>query len=372
MRIGILAAFAGRNAGGPETYEVELLRALAAVDQCNEYHVLCLSDKAPSAFGVRQQNVAYKVMWPPFRPVSLLTSVPAAMIRRGLDLVHATFMPPPISPTRYIFTMVCDSMFQHPEFYPAAIRWRLQGLTRLALRRAALTICISQSIRDNIRERFKVPEERLAVVHLGASPKFRPIPRPENLEFLDRTYGIRFPYFLFSGRWEPRKNLLRILQAFAQFKGRFPSEVKLVLTGLRTWWAPQADALISRLGIEGEVVDLGKSPVDELPFLYSGALALVFPSLWEGFGLPVVEAMACGTPVITSNVSSMPEVAGRAALLVDPYSISEITEAMCRIASDSSKRQELAAEGLKRATTFTWDRTARQTLDAYERIGAPN
>lgn len=372
MRMGILAAFAGRNAGGPETYEVELLRALAALDRDTDYHVLCLSRRAPSVFGVQQENIRYHVMWPSFRPLSLLTTVPATLLSRRVNLVHATFMPPPISFQSYVFTMVCDSMFERPQFYPPAVRWRLQALTRLALRRAKLVLCISDSIRTNVMQRFGVPGERLAVVHLGVSPRFRPLPEDEKREFLRRRYNIHHPYLLFSGRWEPRKNLLRILEAFAAFKRESPSEVKLVLTGLRTWIAREADEIIARHGLQRDVIDLGKSPVDELPMLYGGAQALVFPSLWEGFGLPIVEAMACGTPVITSGISSMPEIAGPAALLVDPLSTTDIATAMHTIVSDDSLRATLSSRGLERARLFTWERTARQTLAAYRQIASVN
>jgi glycosyltransferase involved in cell wall biosynthesis len=144
------------------------------------------------------------------------------------------------------------------------------------------------------------------------------------------------------------------------------------MTGSRTWAAREADAIIAREKLRQEIIDVGKSPFEELPMLYSGADALIYPSLWEGFGMPIVEAMASGAPVITSNLSSMPEVAGGAALLVDPYSTTEIAEAMSRIVGDAGLRASLRDKGLERAKFFTWERTARRTLAAYRQMTAMN
>ncbi|MDZ7784568.1 MAG: glycosyltransferase family 1 protein [Halioglobus sp.] len=174
------------------------------------------------------------------------------------------------------------------------------------------------------------------------------------------------PDFLFSGRWEPRKNILRIIQAFAQFRAESKLDMQLVFTGERTWAAEEADNLIRKHALENDVVDLGKSSMDGLPQLYSGAVALAYPSLWEGFGLPIVEAMASGTPVITSNNSSMREIGDNAALLVDPQSVEAIAEAMYSIASDAVLQEKLREKGLARAEQFTWRRTAERTLALYQ------
>jgi glycosyltransferase involved in cell wall biosynthesis len=373
MRIGIFVATAGRNAGGPETYEVGLLRALAKIDRDNEYIVYCFNEAAERAVGVHQENFKYHHLWMGnVRPISMMTSLPWEIKRAGLDYVHATFIPPPICPQEYIYTLLCFSPFQYPEHYPAAVRLRIRALCERGVQKSTLTICISQSIKDSTAELFKLPLERFMVTHLAASDIFKPWPHDEMQDVLRNRYGIRDPYILFSGRWEPRKNILGTIEAFARVKKENPSNLKLVLTGKRTWSAREADELIARHGIQSEVIDLGKSPLEELPALYGGAQALVFASFWEGFGFPIVEAMACGTPVITSNVSSMPEVAGDAALLVDPHSIDEIAAAIHNITNQPRLREELKVKGLARAQQFSWETTARQTLAAYQQMAAAN
>lgn len=368
MRIALFLGSAGSNSGGPERHDIELVRSLTALDHDSDYLVVCLFPEGPARVGVQQENVSYEVLAPPIRTVSMLTSLPWAMWRRPVDLWHATYVPPPIAPKEYIFTLVCSSMFEMPELYPPAIRVRLVALMRRAVAKARYIICISDHIRQVLIERFGVSNDRLGVIHLGVSEAFRPFAKADCSEFVREHYAIEHPYFLFSGRWEPRKNIVRILEAFAAFKRETGSEVKMVFSGERTWAAHEADAVIHRNGLAAEVIDLGKSPVDELPILYSGAEALVYPSLWEGFGLPIVEGMAAGIPVITSNNSSMAEVSADAALLVDPLSVEDIAEAMIRITADATLATTMREKGLRRAMDFTWRHTAQQTLETYQRL----
>ncbi|HYR41772.1 MAG TPA: glycosyltransferase family 1 protein [Terriglobia bacterium] len=375
MKIGLLVGNAGRNSGGPEIYETNLLRSLLSLDHSNEYHVYCLDRRAPDVVGIRKENLQYHQLWPKYRPVSLLTSLPWKMLRHRVDVFHATFVPPPLALRNYIFTLVCFGMFRHPEFYPPPIRIRVQALMRLGARNAGRFLCVSKNVRDHYAERFHIPEDRLAVVYMGKSEIFHPIDDGEKRRFLKETYGIDQPYFLFSGRWEKRKNILGILEAFARVKEEAQIPHKLVLTGSRTWAAREAESLIERLGLHPHIVDVGKSPISHLPYLYGGADALVYASFWEGFGMPIIEAMACGTPVITSNVSSMPEVAGDSALLVDPYSIEDIASAMYELAVNPMHRAQLSAKGLARATQFSWEITAQRTLSEYGRfltVNSPN
>jgi glycosyltransferase involved in cell wall biosynthesis len=361
---------AGRQAGGPETYEHCLVRALAEVAPRNEYYVYCLSRPAADSFGAARANVRYHVLWPRLRWVSIAAILPIALRAAKLDVFHATFVPPPFAVRDYVFTMHDDSMFRHPEFYPPAIRWRLQNLVRRGLKRARLVLCISESVRASVAEAFRLPEERLAVVYHGVDPRFGPRPLDLVRRELAQRYGLHEPYTLFVGRLTARKNPVRMLEAFHRFRQEAKCPVKLVLAGNRSWTAEGFDEAMTRLGLQDSVIELGHVPDEDLPWLYCGALMLVFPSLWEGFGLPVIEAMASGTPVITSNVSSLPEVAGDAAVLVDPYSTDAIGDAMTRVFQDPGLRETLRARGLERARRFVWGETARQTLAAYTRARA--
>lgn len=366
MKIGMFLGSVGADSGGPERYETELVKHLAAIDTSNEYELLTLFPKGPERL-VQQENFTAKALTPSIRPVSMLATLPRQMRRARADVWHATYVPPPFSPADYMFTLVCSSMIEHPELFPPAIRLRLTTLTNRAIAKSNLIVCISDHIREVVRERYGVSEDRMAVTHLGASENFQPLDKAKAFEFVSEAYGINRPYFLFSGRWELRKNIVRIIQAFAKFRAESKIDMQLVFSGERTWAAEEADAVIRDNGLEQDVLDLGKSSFAELPQLYSGAVALAYPSLWEGFGLPIVEAMASGTPVITSNNSSMKEIGGDAALLVTPESVDEIAEAMYQIASSPELQDSLRTKGLERAARFTWRNTAEQTLALYER-----
>ena len=371
MKIGMFLGSVGSDSGGPERHEIELVKSLAAIDKNNEYHLLCLFNKGPERL-IQQENFSIKALGSNIRVLSMLTSLPYNMKKIRADLWHATYIPPPFSPCDYIFTLVCSSMFERPELYPPGVRFRLLALTERAIKKAKLIICISEHIKQVVQERYGVADDRLAVVYLGVSESFRPIEDSICKSRIKDLYGIQKPYFLFSGRWEPRKNIIRIIQAFARFKQQSQSDIQLVFTGERTWMADEADKIIRELKLENDIIDLGKSAVEELPFLYSGAVALVYPSLWEGFGFPIVEGMAAGVPVITSDNSSMAEVGAGAARFVNPLSVESIAEAMYELATDTELRTSLRERGLQRARIFNWHNTAVQTLNIYEKMVNPD
>lgn len=367
MKIGLFLGSVGSNSGGPERYESELVKHLAQIDKKNEYQLLCLFKDGPRRL-VQQSNFKTERLGPSVRAVSMLTSLPYKMRRYDMDVWHATYLGPPFTSKDYIYSLVCSSMIEHPELYPPAVRYRLVTLTNRAIAKAGLILCISDHIRQVVRERYGVSEDRLAVSYLGVSETFQPMDAGLCQDFVRTTYGIDRPYFLFSGRWEPRKNIVRIIEAFAQFKNEIESDIQMVFTGERTWAAEEAEKIIQDNKLQNDVIDLGKSPVGELPQLYAGALALVYPSLWEGFGLPIVEGMAAGIPVITSNNSSMAEIGAEAALLVEPTSVESIAEAMHNIASDEALRVSMRTRGLERAKKFSWKKTAEETLALYEQF----
>jgi glycosyltransferase involved in cell wall biosynthesis len=372
VKIALFLANAGRNSGGPEIYESQLVRQLARIDRENDYHLYCAHPAGPATVGVTQENFTFHVLKPSIRALSMGVTLPLSLHRLKPDVVHCTFVPPLFAPRNMAYTLPCTSVFQCPEVFPLAIRLRLQALCGLGVKAARLVFCISRHVEEYLTARLKVPADRLAYVPLAASEDFRPMTEAERRPVVQEKYGLNEPYFLFSGRWEPRKNVLRTLVAFHHFKRRFPSDVKLAFTGQRTWASRQADDLIRQLGLQSSFVDLGKTPTADLPALYSGAMAILFPSLWESFGLVLVEAMRCGTPVITSNTSAMPEIAGPGGVIVNPESTSNIADAMHRLSLDKGLRDQIGRAGLERGREFTWDRTARLSLDAYRRIVSLN
>jgi glycosyltransferase involved in cell wall biosynthesis len=368
MRIGIFLVMAGREAGGPETYEHGLVRSLAEIDQANEYHLFCLSGRAAQSFRISQENFSCQVLRPGIRWISIPFALPLAIRKSGVDFLHATFVPPPYCPTEYIFTVHGVDMFEHPEFYPRVVRWRLNHLIRTGLRNAKLVLCVSETVKDIIAERFKLSRERLVVTYNAVGSQFRPVERRELTSVLQRKYGVRRPYALYVGKLQACKNIIRILEAFHQFRHETNSDVQLVLAGHRTWTSSGISETIRRLQLTDHVIELGYVAYDDLPVVYSGASMFVFPSLSEGFGMPVIEAMACGVPVVTSHVDALPEITGNAALLVDPYSTRDIAGAMHRIYTDDRLRTTLCERGLERARLFSWQRTAQQTLSAYSEM----
>jgi glycosyltransferase involved in cell wall biosynthesis len=368
VKIGVLVAFAGRNCGGPEVFEREIVRSMADVAPHHEYHLYCLDRRARSVIGLPPGQVVYHQLSPSVRAVSMLTSLPLTLSRTRPDVLYAPIVPPPFCPERTIMTMPCSSLLRKPEFYPPLIRLRLRFLLHRAVRKAAQVVCPSKHVRDVVEESFDITAARLPVIHPGLSPIFHRPDAAETQAHVEGKLKLDFPFFLFSGRWEPRKNVVRTLEAFALFKRRFGTPHRLVFTGGRSWGASDAEAAIRRFALEDAVVNVGKGSLDELPYLYAGADALIYASLWEGFGMPIVEAMACGTPVITSNVSAMPETAGGNALLVDPYSVDEIANAMGRLATEPALGDRLRTAGLAHAQHFSWEKTARLTVDLCEQL----
>jgi glycosyltransferase involved in cell wall biosynthesis len=368
MRIGVLVLMAGREAGGPETYEVEMLRALARLDRRNEYVVYCTGPEAPAAIDVQQDNVRYHVLRPSLRAVSVGVTLPAQMRRDGIEVLHSTFTPPPILSGPEVLTLHCLSSFVHPEFYSRPIAWRLNTLLRVGMRRASCVLCVSQTTADDVHGRFGVPRDRLAVSYNGVGHRFRPVPADEARRRVREALGVDGPYALFLGKLEPRKNVTRLLQAFAEFRRATGSDTQLLLAGHRTSVTPALDEQIAALDLEGAILQAGYVPSDVLASLYAGARMFLFPSLWEGFGIPIIEAMACGTPVLTSSVTCLPEIAGDAAVLVDPRSTASIAEGIARLDTSADLRRTLVARGFDRARLFTWDNCARATLETYTRV----
>lgn len=226
------------------------------------------------------------------------------------------------------------------------------------LKQAEHIICNSQATANDICDIFKIPSRKITPILLAYNQQhFKP------LELQQESTSL--PYFLYLGRHDPHKNVPRIVEAFANLKNN--QNYQLWLAGpTDNRYTPKLQQQARELGIEKQLKMLDYVPYEQLPQLLNQALALVFPSLWEGFGFPVLEAMGCGTPVITSNLSSLPEVAGEAALLINPYKVEEITAAMEKIATDDEMRSQLKTLGLQQAKKFSWQTTGEQTLETLK------
>lgn len=366
--IGILPVMAGRSGGGPETYERELVHGLAAADPATRYEVLCLNEAAARVLTPAAGNVGVSVLPGRFRPVAMTAGLVWGLRRRRVDFLHAAYIAPPWCPVPYVFTLHCSSPFMRPDYFPPAIRRRLLFLLGRGMADAAHVIAVSQNVKDYAVAHYGTDPARISVVHNGVGAHFRPVPAAEAAPVLER-HGLPARYVFCAARFEKRKNLDGALRAFAALYREDPG-LHLVIAGDMSWERARLTALIDDLGLRAAVVLPGYIPNADLPAVYSQALFFAYPSLWEGFGIPVLEAMACGVPVLTSDVTSIPEVAGDAALLVDPASDAALRDGFLRMASDAGLRARLAAAGPARAARFSWARCVAETRAVYRRVMA--
>jgi glycosyltransferase involved in cell wall biosynthesis len=280
------------------------------------------------------------------------------------DLVHFTnYLAPAACETPYVLSIHDMSLQLFPECHTWKKRLLTSRLLPLVAQRARLVLAPSESTRRDVVRLLGLDAAKVRVIPYAAGPSFRPV--PPDYQRLQRLYGVRPPYFLYVGTLEPRKNLERALRAFARALPSLPPEASLVLVGQRGWKFAETLREAARPELQDRVVMPGYVPEQDLPALMSGALAFVYPSLYEGFGLPVIEAMACGTPVMTSRSSSLAEIADGAALMVDPRDEAAMAEGLRALAGDASLRARLAQQGRERAALFSWDRTGRETVAAY-------
>ena len=373
MKLGLLVYGLDRPLTGISRYTIELVRSLIGLPGAPELFLLIAGGAGPL-------SSLEDVHFIPLPGCQLLPSlltlgsvlIPAIVRRYGLDLVHdptgvvpfifGTARARSIVTIHDVFVWSCpgNSSLLDTLIY----RYWLPYL--LPLRKQEI-ITVSDQSRQDIEKYLSVPVHHLQVIPNGIGPHFRPLPPDSVRADLHIRFGISWPYVLFVGALTQRKNIARSLQAFAQIAPSFPG-LRFVIAGPRSWKGTPVDSLVAELGLCERVILTGPVPDQDLPLLYNGAKLFLFPSLYEGFGLPPLEAMACGVPVITSNVSSLPEVVGEAALLVDPYDVDVIGSSMHRILSDPFEADRLRQKGFAQAASFTWERTARMTISVYEKV----
>jgi glycosyltransferase involved in cell wall biosynthesis len=300
----------------------------------------------------------------PVRSVWLQLVLPRLLRRVRPDLVHYTnYLAPLSTDVPYVVSIHDMSLTVFPRFHTLKKRLLTSPLVPLVARRARSILTPSECSRRDVIRFLGVDPGRVKVVPYAPACAVGPV--QNGLARLDERYGVRAPYFLYVGTLEPRKNLLRALRAFASIAPSL-SDHRFVIVGQRGWKYAAILREASRGILARSTLFLGYVPEADLPALYTHATAFVYPSLYEGFGLPVLEAMACGTPVLTSASSSLAEIASDAALLVDPEDEGAIAQGLHLLATDEGLREDLRRRGLTRAATYSWERTARETVAAYE------
>jgi alpha-1,3-rhamnosyl/mannosyltransferase len=257
------------------------------------------------------------------------------------------------------------SWIRFPHTHPIERVRAMDTYFEKGLRRAALVLTDSVFVKNELMEVFGIGAERIRPIMLGVESLFRPQTADETLPVLQKLALTHGEYLLAVGTLEPRKNLKVVLRAFAQLPAAFRKRHPLVLVGMKGWHTSEFEAQIAPLVQAGEVRELGYLPREDLATVIAGATTLIYPSIYEGFGLPPLEAMACGVPVITSNVSSIPEVVGDAGIMLAPHDVDGIADAIRLVAEDADVRRDLAVKALLRSAEFTWGKCAEQTVEAY-------
>lgn len=357
-------AFA-KDRTGTENYSYQLLRVLAKIDRNNQYIIYLRTQGVPLQ-GWLDNFQLREIHWPRFWTQAGLA---LQTFKDKLDIlfVPAHTLPLIRKPGLKTVITVHDLGSEYlPSMHQVKQRLYLSFIQEYQLKGAFKIIAVSKATKDDLIKRIGIAPDKIAVVYEGYDKmQFRPIRNDILVDSL-RQYALKpGEYFLFVGTIQPRKNLERIIKAFAI--SQYPN-IDLVIAGSKGWLSDQIYQLPKRLGIEGRVKFLGYVSEKDLPALYSGAIALIFPSLFEGFGLPILEAQACGCPVITSNVSSMPEVVGKGAIYVNPYKVDDIVKGMMEITTNYELRTKLANLGFENVKRFSWEKCARETLAVLESL----
>lgn len=354
MRIGIDISKALGRPDGIGRYTRGLVAALMAEDREGDYRLYPLFEAAAAPDRFREVF--------PEAPAGFRLAHQRAPAPGEVDLFHATTLSVPREHLGPLVVTVYDLTFlTHPRCHTLDNRTHcLAGLAR-ALCCGARIIAISRHTRRELVERLAVPGDRVTVVYPAADARFAPTPDPA----VPARLGLPGPYLLSLGTLEPRKNFPAVVEAFARLPGEVRGEHLLAVAGAQGWLAPDLEARAREAGVADRVRFLGPVDDGDLPALYSGAAAFVYPSLAEGFGLPPLEAMACGAPVVASSLTSLPEVVGEAGLLVDPREPEALAGALAGLLGDPGRRSALSKAGQERAATFSWRRAARETLAVY-------
>jgi len=366
MRIGIDARLTYYRQAGISQYTVQLIEALARLPLEDDFVVIdSVRSKEPL---IEHPRFATRHAWTPSHHRLEQFTLPIELAPMRLDLLHSPdFVPPFRAKVRSVITVHDLVFLMFPQFLTKDAA-RYYGQIDHAVRHADAVIAVSHATKRDIMQLLGVAEHKIRVIYEAANPIFRPLHADDLVQRIRGRFGIQKDFLLFVSTIEPRKNVPTLLRAFRQLLYNYRPPVKLVLAGERGCLFDEVFDLTRRLELEDHVLFLGRVTDRELLWLYNAARALVAPSIYEGFGLTPLEAMACGTPVIVSNVSSMPEIVADAGLTVDPTDVEELTVAMWRILDDSALRDTLAKKGLKRAALFSWDKAARETLALYKSV----
>jgi glycosyltransferase involved in cell wall biosynthesis len=368
MRIGIDARLVFYNRAGIGQYIIRLIEALASLEPKDDKFILLQSRKDESPI-IYSNGFERKPLWTPSHNRFEQPALSFEISRLGLDLLHSPdFIPPFRRNCKSVITIHDLAFLLYPHFLTRESA-RYYGQIDQAWRKTDHIIAVSEATKQDSIKMLGVPEKKISVIHEAANPIYRQVPKDEARKVAKEKYKLDKNFILFVSTIEPRKNLPGLLQAYRRLRDEYKRDEILVLAGSKGWLWEEVYETVDKLNLNKSVAFLGRVPSEDLVYLYNAANLFVHPSFYEGFGLPPLEAMTCGTPVIVSNTSSLPEVVGDAALMIDPHDIDGLTVAMWRVLTEEELRQDLVQKGLKRAQIFSWQEAAKKTLEVYHKVG---
>jgi glycosyltransferase involved in cell wall biosynthesis len=371
VNIGIDATALPPQPVGAGNYIIQIIRALAELGEDASYTVFAQPHGRELIGLAEGNNLRFEMVseMPPARRLTWeQTRLPSLLRRSRVDLLHSLHYTMPLRhPVKQVVTLHDMTYFLFPALHTFSKRYFFRAFIKLSGRQADALLADSESTRRDAIRLAGIPAGKITTALLGVTPEFTPIKNPEKLHRVAEKYQLPGRFILFVGLLEPRKNVITLLRAYQQNRPELEGR-RLVIVGRKGWMYNQLQQIVGELNLGEDVHFTGYVEQADLPAVYNLADVFVYPSIYEGFGLPVLEAMACGTPVITTNVSSMPEITGEAGILVPAVDTAALGSALRSILSDPTLQQKISQEGLQRAAAFTWQHTARLTFDVYQRV----
>lgn len=354
---------------GIGTYIRNILIELSRLDRETEYVVLCRPDDI-EAGDVLGRNFRMVPEAAPAYSIAEQFRIPLSLAREKVDLLHEPhYVLPPLLRCRSVVTIHDCIHLMFPQYLPNRLAYvYAKGSMWTATRKANKILTVSEASKRDILRFFDVPPDKVDVIYNAIDERFLAPADPERMDQARQRYQLDHPFVLYVGNIKPHKNIERLIDAFGRARGQCPDDLKLIIIGDEISKYPALRQSVHKHKLDKHVRFLGFQPMETLAAFYRLARVFVFPSLYEGFGLPPLEAMACGAPVVTSNVSSLPEVAGGAALLVDPHDADAIAAGIVQAVNDETLRQDLIARGRDRARSFSWTQSVRRIHQIYQEV----
>lgn len=366
MKIGISAEFINMKSGGPESYIANLIKALMRTDT-NEYNLYVIDRKATQGLDIPPNfNIRPLRFYNPWIRNSVI--LPFELLRRPVDILHIQNVAPPLYKGKLIATIHDISFDIFPETFPKAMRLRLSLLVKMTAHKADIVITGSENTKKDLISIYGVPAEKIEVTPYSHSKIYRQINDSGRIDAIKKRYNLNGSFVLYTGTLQPRKNITGLINSWSILRSKYNVQCKLVIAGKPGWLYSDIMRSMKESMYSEDIIYLGYVPDEDLPYIFNAADLYVYPSFYEGFGLTILEAMACGVPVIVANNSSLIEVTGDAGILIDPYNEQEIAEAMFKVFNDPDLKNNMIRKGLSRSEKFSWEHTAKKTLAVYNRI----